>query len=144
MAFMAHVNTNGNAKEIIDYYVEKLGAEIIYLSDYRTLIPSDSSPLNKDEYDNIANGTIKLEDHYLMFIDSPKFMNNQFQQGNNIGFTLILNDSIRLAQYYNTLKEDGLVVVPLGEFYWSEAYAIVIDKFGYSWQLIYSEDEAYL
>lgn len=143
MPFMSHVNTKGNAREIIDYYVEKLDAEIVYMCDYGTLFPSDDSPLKEDEYDKIANGSIKIHDQYLMFIDTPDFMNTHFQFGNNMGFTLVLDDMDKIIKYYHALSEEGSIIVPISKYYWSDSYAIITDKFGYSWQFIYSEENIY-
>jgi len=41
----------------------------------------------------------------------------------------------KLEQLYEKLSEDGMILMPLGKYDWSEKYAWVQDRFGVSWQL---------
>ena len=40
-----------------------------------------------------------------------------------------------LKKYYDALSDGGQVLMPLGRYDWSPAYAWVIDRFGVSWQM---------
>ncbi len=52
-----------------------------------------------------------------------------------ISFYHICDDTAELDELWNAIAEDGMVMMPLDKYDWSERYGFIQDKFGVCWQL---------
>ncbi|WP_018343734.1 VOC family protein [Cytophaga aurantiaca] len=58
-----------------------------------------------------------------------------FQPNASISFYYICEDAQELDLIWNTFSNEGVVMMPLDSYPWSEKYGWITDKFGISWQL---------
>lgn len=72
-------------------------------------------------------------------LDGQKFMGLNggptFTPNPSISFYVVCETKSELEQAWNSLSEEGKVLMPLDAYPWSEQYGWVQDKFGISWQL---------
>ena len=54
----------------------------------------------------------------------------------SISFYYICEKADELDRAWNTLSKEGMVLMPLDKYPWSEKYGWINDKFGVSWQII--------
>src|SRR5688572_20185099 len=73
---------------------------------------------------NVSGQNITLLD------GGPKYKPNA-----SISFYYICETAEELDRAWNTLSNDGNVLMPLDKYPWGEKYGWVNDKFGISWQL---------
>jgi len=58
-----------------------------------------------------------------------------FKFSEAVSFFIYCESETEILNFYNSLSNDGKVIMKLDKYDWSEKYAWVIDKFGISWQL---------
>lgn len=58
-----------------------------------------------------------------------------FKTNPSISFLIISEDNAEIDGLWEKLSEDGMIMMPLGKYDWSEYYGFVQDKFGLTWQL---------
>ncbi|RIO15148.1 VOC family protein, partial [Mammaliicoccus sciuri] len=56
----------------------------------------------------------------------------------NIYIVLEFETEEQINEVYNIFKEEGQVQMELGQTFWGQTYAKVIDKFGIGWDLTYT------
>ncbi len=77
-------------------------------------------------------------------IDNFKFLalngGSFFKMNPSISFHIRCKTEKEVDEYYEKLSEQGKVLMGLDQYPFSKRYAWVQDKFGVSWQIIYTED----
>lgn len=68
-----------------------------------------------------------------MFSDT--FPGQPVQSSNQVQICIMTDKAEQAKRIYEALREDGQVVMPLQETFWSPAYGIVADKFGVNWNI---------
>ena len=82
---------------------------------------------------NNAKGAVpKTENQITIFL--PNLSPKKVKGGNTLVLTMRLKDEALLRKYFDRLAKDGKVLMPISQFFWSDAYGIVVDKFGIEWK----------
>ncbi len=136
MTINAYVNFNGNCKEAVKFYGKALGATP-HIMTFGEMPPNPEFPMPEEMKKLVIHANLDVCGNKIMFSDCPPDM--EFICGNNISISLSSNDKAQLTDWFNKLSEDGTVVMPLGEQFWSKLYGFAIDKFGVGWQVNYSD-----
>jgi PhnB protein len=129
---------DGNAKEAIDFYVKTLDAQVLFSQSFGEMPVNPEFPLPEEAKNLIGHAMIKVGETDLMFSDN--FPGTPFQSGNQVTICISTKDKERSQQIYEGLQQGGKVNMPLQETFFSPAYAIVVDKFGVTFQ-IYTEGQ---
>tara|TARA_R110001592_G_scaffold255652_1_gene519372 strand:- start:147 stop:569 length:423 start_codon:yes stop_codon:yes gene_type:complete len=124
---------DGRCEEAIKFYQEKLGAKLDMLmrfSDSPDPIPADVMPPGNE--DKIMHASFHIGDTHIMVSDG-----NCSGEPKLGGFTLSLTaaDTAEADRLFNALAEEGKVIMPIGETFWSPHFGMVNDKFGVSWMV---------
>ena len=118
MALTTALNFDGNTKKAIDFYTT--------VFDY-TLKDTDIH-----YWDNglVAHAEIFIYDTKLMLADVEN------DNANFSGFSLSINltDKEKLTKIYDQLNVDAHILMPLQKTDWSDAYGLLKDQFGVTWQ----------
>ena len=73
-------------------------------------------------------------------IEGKKFMGlnggPQFKINPSISFFVLCASEVEVEEIWNTLSNDGSVMMPLNKYPWNEKYGWCQDKFGVNWQLM--------
>jgi len=127
-----YIMLNGNAGEAIHYYTEVLHAEVLFSQTFGEGEHPDN-PLSQQDQERIAHAVLRVGASELMVADG---MPDQLQQqGDLVNICMTFNDAEEARSYYDALKADGKVNIPLQEFYFSPAYGMITDKFGVCFQI---------
>lgn len=125
-SFMTHLMFTGKAEEAMNFYVSLFdNAEIKKIERYGT-------------NEQGMEGTVKMAIFHLggrpfMCIDSPPVHDFTFTPSTSIFVECESKEEIE--KLFNRLSEDGKVLMPLGDYGFSEVFGWMQDRFGVSWQL---------
>ena len=124
---------SGNCENALNFYTEKLGANIHFLmrfSDSPEPLPAD---LSAPDYQN------KIM-HAEFTIGNTRFLTSDgCGDGTNMsGFSLALTLETpeEVNKVFSALAKDGTVNMPLAKTFWSPLYGQVTDKFGVDWMVM--------
>ena len=59
-----------------------------------------------------------------------------FKTNPSVSFLIICEEDDEIEMLWKALSEDGMVMMPLDKYDWSERYGFVQDKFGLAWQIM--------
>ena len=81
----------------------------------------------------IKRAVIVIGGQRVMAHDS--FINHDFGFTPSHSFFLACADESEIDRLFDSLGEDGRILMPLGDYGWSRKFGWVEDRFGVSWQL---------
>jgi PhnB protein len=129
---------NGNAKEAIQFYEKALDAQVLFSQTFGEGPENPEYPVPEDAKDRVMHASVKVGETELMFSDT--FPGQPHQSGNQVTICISTNDPEKSKTFFEALKQDGQVNMPLQETFFSPAYGSITDKFGVDFQ-IYTEGE---
>ncbi|MEH7440278.1 VOC family protein [Neobacillus drentensis] len=124
---------DGNAKEAIQFYEKALDAQVLFSQSFGEMPENPEYPLPPEAKDRISHATIKVGETDVMLSDT--FAGQPHQIGTQVTICISTNDAEKSKKFFEALKEDGQVGMPLQETFFSPAYGIVTDKFGVTFQI---------
>lgn len=118
-------------------WFEKEGREAaeLYISLFDNAYIHDVTKLSNTPSGTVEMITLQLENIDLMFMTAGPFV--KFNP--SVSFLIACSTMDEVNHFYNTLVEDGSELMPLGKYDFSEHYAWVIDRYGLSWQIMYTD-----
>ncbi len=122
-----YISFPGNCEEAINFYKEKLGAEVLYMGRY-----GDSPMAGKAPDDKIMHCTIKIGDSHIMACDSV-FKDYPVTIGNNITLAIGTNDIAQADSMFDKMSDGGKIIMPMQKTFWAERFGMLTDKFGINW-----------
>ena len=128
-----YLHFNGEAEDVLNFYKDVFGGEIIMLSRYA------DSPMqvNEDWKNKIIHSRIKLGDNIIMISDSH---NGQLtSKEGNIQLSVEVDDEKKIGEVFNKLAEGGKVTMPLAKQFWGATFGMLQDKFGVNWMFNHEE-----
>lgn len=124
---------DGNAKEAIQFYEKALDAQVIMVQTFGEMPANPDFPLPESARDRISHANLKVGETVLMLSDT--FPGQPVQSSNQAQICIMTDDAKHAKQIYEALSEDGKVVMPLQETFWSPAYGIIEDRYGVNWNI---------
>ena len=130
MSFDVFLNFDGDCAEALDFY-----AEVFNVKKPDQIMTYGQNPGGSDEADRdrILYAVMPIHGCNVMFSDCPS--DSEYVKGNNFALTLGFADEGEIARIYHALAHNGTVRMELGKTFFSDCYAMVVDKFGITWQL---------
>lgn len=122
-----YINFKGNCEEAINFYKEKLGAEVLYLGRY-----GESPMKGKAPDDKIMHCTLKIGDSQVMACDSV-FEEYPVIVGNNITLAIGTKDVDQADRMFEQMSDGAKIVMPMQETFWAKKFGMLTDKFGINW-----------
>jgi PhnB protein len=129
------INFDGNCREAVEFYAKVFKSEVRNLMTYAEAPPDPNYPLKEVDKDRIMYAGIPVGNMVLMFMDAPS--GHPLTVGDNITPTISTDNKDEITRLFNELKEDGEVIMELGQAFFSELYGMVKDKFGIIWQILH-------
>ncbi len=130
MKLNPYLNFAGNAEDVINFYKDALGGEVVMLSRYgESPVPCDDDWKQKIMHARIEFG----DDNVIMISDAMK--GSPFSTHGNIQLTIGLDDEAKTHEIFNNLSNGGTVTMPLAKQYWGSLFGMFTDKFGVEWML---------
>lgn len=123
-----YIAFKGNCEEAIEFYKDRLGAEVVFMQRY-----GESPMAGKGPDDKIMHCTIKIGDSVVMACDNVFEEQNPTNIGNNISLAIGSNDPAAAETMFDKLAEGGSVSMPMQQTFWAERFGMLTDKFGINW-----------
>ncbi|QHW32255.1 VOC family protein [Paenibacillus rhizovicinus] len=114
---------DGNAKEAIAFYKEALDAELLFIQQF-----GDGPGAPEHLKDMVAHSVVKIGETSIMISDTLPGISRQI--GTNVSVCINTDDIGITTKFYEKLKEEGQVLLPLQPVHYGPGSAIVTDKFG--------------
>ncbi|HTL06894.1 MAG TPA: VOC family protein [Chitinophagaceae bacterium] len=117
---------NGNAEEVLTFYKEALGGEVVMLSRY-----ADSPmPVEESYKQKIMHARLSFAGNLLMISDA---YNSGQVQGNNISLSIEVPDKQQLETIFSKMAAGGKITMPLQDQFWGATFGMLEDQFGIHW-----------
>ncbi|KIA63406.1 VOC family protein [Nocardia vulneris] len=125
-----HLNFRGDARAALEFYRSVFGGHLAVITYKDAGNVEDESAA-----DQVMWGQVLAENGFhVMAYDVPARMG--YHQGENSFFVSLRGESVEeITGYWETLRADATVVVPLGPAGWAPAYGMLRDRFGVVWVL---------
>ncbi len=130
---------DGNAKEAMHYYQEAIEAEVQFMQTFDEMPDDGDMPKPEDAENRVLHGSIQVGETTIMFSDT--FPGQPHEKGSQVNLCLSTNSKDKSQKFFDALKQDGQVSMPLQETFFSPAYGIVTDKFGVTFQIYTGSEE---
>lgn len=118
----------GSAKEAMELYIKSFNGKILA----EQLYPPD----HPTQAGQVLHATFQLGEQRFSCIDSLDVHDFSFTPSMSI--FVEMNAATDLENVFKTLSEDGNVLMPVGNYGFSEKFVWFNDRFGVSWQLNYA------
>jgi PhnB protein len=125
-----YLNFEGTCRKAMEFYAKVLGGKILAMMTFADM-PSDQ-PASPEVHDLVAHARIAIGDEVLMASDAPA---NRFEKPQGFYVTLNIKDPAEAERVYNALAEGGTVIMPIGETFWAQKFAMLKDRFGTPWMI---------
>ena len=128
MKLNPYLHFEGNAEEVLNFYINALGGEVEMLSRYK----DSPMPSDEDYKDKIMHARYVFGDgNILMISDSSK--GDIVSTNGNIQLSVEIADPVEIENVFNKMAEGGTVTLPISEQFWGAKFGMLKDKFGISW-----------
>ena len=117
----------GNAEEVLNFYKEALGGEIVLMNRYG----KSPMPCDEDYKDKVMHARFVFDGNMIMISDA--FKGRPVGFNGNIQLSVVMNDAEKLETTFNKLAEGGKIQMPLQVQFWGDTFGMLLDKFGVSW-----------
>jgi len=140
MQIRPYLSFHGECQEAIDLYTKAFNIEKSEIMRFGDMPESPDNPMqiSDEQKDWILQATLPFGDNFMRLSDIPGEVNEDITD--RIG--VVVESSVEVVeQAFKVLQEEGLVIMPLQETFFSPSYGIVRDKFGVMWNLAAMEGE---
>lgn len=134
MPVIAYLNFNGTTEEAVQYYANVFQTEAPQVQYFRDMPGHEADP---ELANRVLHARMTVHGTPLFFSDSMP--NRPVTHGDGITLAIVANDTEILTAQFQHLAEEGRVLMPIQETFWSKAYGIVQDKYGVQWQFDHEE-----
>ncbi|MEG0240003.1 VOC family protein [Anaerorhabdus sp.] len=131
MSVDVYFNFDGNCLEAVNYYATIFDVDAT-ITKFKEMPSNPGFPMSDEVKERVIHANITVEGSQLRFSDTMPGM--EYIVGNNLSILINSKDEKKLTNWFNKLAQDGFIIMPLGETFFSGLYGFVTDKFGVGWQ----------
>ena len=121
-----------NAEEAAKFYTS-----IFPNSKIREVVPYNVETPSNKAIGSVMTVSFELDGYSFLGLNGGPY----FKPNPSISFHIKCKTIEEVDSYYEKLSENGKILMELNEYPFSKRYAWVEDKFGFSWQIIYTEKD---
>jgi len=129
MQLVPYIHFKGNAEEVLNFYKEALGGEILMINRYG----ESPMPVGEELKDKIIHSRLQFGDNLIMISDS--YNGDMANPGGNIQLSLGFTDEAKATDVFNNLAQGGTVTMPFAKQFWGAMFGMLQDKFGTNWMV---------
>ena len=126
----AYLFFNGNCAEAMRFYESTLGGTL-------NLMKQGDSPVKEsasaDKADLIMHARLVFDGGTLMASDW--IADYPYERPQGVSLSLTYPKGTDVKQVFDSLAEGGRVNMPLQKTFWSEAFGMLVDRFGTPWMI---------
>ena len=128
-----YINYNGNCREAFAFYEKYLGGRITMMMTFGQL--PDGSPIPEEKKNQILHARMEIGGAVLMGADIPGA-----EPMRSAYLTMRVESIAKAEKMYSLLSEGGEIFMKMEETFFARRFAMLRDRFGTSWMLLYEED----
>jgi PhnB protein len=131
----AYIGFNGKCREAMEWYQQCFGGEL-------SIVTFAESPLAEQMPAESQNDVVHscLSNGNMVLMGSDMTGPHGFVPGNTVSLMISCESEDEINKLFSQLSTDGEVTCPLGEQFWGDTFAAVVDKFGTCWLLNLSKN----
>ena len=137
MKLYTYLNYGGTCREAFEFYAEHLGGRITMLTTHGEQPEADKGPPGWQ--DAVLHARIEIGGTTVLGADIPP---DRFQPMRSAYLTLLLDSVEEAERIYALLSDAGQIFMPLEETFFARRFAMLRDRFGTSWMLLYERAAA--
>ena len=130
MEVSAYLSFKGDCEEAFKCYEEVLGAKPGLLFRYADSPMVDVVPEGWDS--KIMHGSVKIGGKLLEGADVPP---EKYEKPQGFSLSLSVPTPDEAEKVFEKLGIGGRVVYPIAKTFWSERFAMIVDRFGIPWMI---------
>lgn len=131
MKMHPYLTFNGTCREAFDSYAQIFNGEVLFCQLYEEMPGSTDLPASSRK--RVMHGQVSLNGQILMGSDTMNAGDYQRPHGFQIQTSW---DSSDLAQEaFQALSQDGEIIMPFEETFWSPGFGLLRDRFGIMWMM---------
>ncbi len=139
MSVEVFLNFDGNCREAVLFYAEVFGCEAPRFMTFGEMPANpDFPPMSEEDRRRVLYTSLPIAGGTMMFSDIASFMH--LAPGNNVNITVSSPDGEVIRGWFARLKKGGQVHMEPQKTFWSDCYAMLVDRFGIPWQLSQAGD----
>lgn len=127
MKLIPYLHFAGNAREVLNFYKNALGGDIVQLGTYG----ESPMPGDEDYKDKVMHARFVFDGNMIMVSDV--FKGQPVSTNGNIQLSVDVDTESKLDEVFNKMAEGGTVTMPLADQFWGARFGMLQDKFGVSW-----------
>jgi PhnB protein len=131
MPVQPYLHFDGRCEEAIDFYRDKLGAEVTMLMRFKDA-PEPAKMVPPGSENKVMHAHLRIGGADVLASDGRCQGNPQFQ-GFSLSLTAASNDEAE--KMFAALSDGGVVQMPLSTTFFSPRFGMVADRFGVSWMV---------
>ncbi|WP_307893882.1 VOC family protein [Bacillus swezeyi] len=116
----------GHAEKVMNTYIS-----LIEDSEMKSLVRYGADEQGKKG--SVKHGVFSLKGQEFMCIDSP--VEHDFTFTPSFSMFLTCDTEAEIDRFYQELARGGEVLMPLGDYGFSQKFGWIVDQFGISWQI---------
>lgn len=132
MQLNVFLNYGGNCAQAFRFYEQHLGGKITAMMTHGQ--QPGNNPVSPEWKDAILYASISLGGMELMASDVPS---DRYQPMRSAYLSLGVDSSEEAERIYELLSEGGEVFMPMQETFFAHRFAMLRDRFGASWMILY-------
>ncbi|MFT9846977.1 VOC family protein [Aneurinibacillus sp. REN35] len=129
----SYLVSDGKGQEAVTFYENALDAKVLALRTFGDMPENPEHPLPAEAKDRVLHAHLKVGNTDLMLSDL--FPGQPHQIGSQVTIAININNVEKSREVFEKLQEDGQIIAPLHETFWSPLYGQVTDKFGVTWHI---------
>ena len=127
---------DGKCAEAIDFYKSAIGADIVFMMQYKDAPEPLPEGMNSPELqDCVMHASFKIGDSEVMASDAPP---GNHKGHNGFSLSITVADENEAKKTFAAMSDGGKVQMPLGPTFFSPCFGTLVDKFGVEW-MVYVE-----
>ena len=132
MKLYTYLNYGGNCRQAFEFYAEHLGGKITMLTTHGEM--PDPSKVPPEWRNAVLHARIELGGTVVLGADIPP---ERFQPMRSAYLSLLVDSVDEAERIYSLLSEGGQIFMPMQETFFARRFAMLRDRFGTSWMLLY-------
>lgn len=123
---------DGRCEEALNFYREKLGAEVVMMMRFKEMPASEGYAIAPGSEEKILHATFRVGDSLIMASDG---MNGGQPKYEGFSLSISVPDDAEAERIFALISEGGQVQMPIGPTFWTSRFGMAADKFGLGWMV---------
>lgn len=133
-----YLNLNGNAREAAEYYAKALSGEVTFLMTAGQMSEEERKGWPSSDENMVIHANVTTFAGQIMLADN--YPGQEVSPSAAINICLSHTDLDKIRAAFDALAADGEVGMPLAPAFFSPLFGVVVDKYGFSWMMMSSDE----